>query len=122
MWSHINPLRCARGLLPPQTPTNFGATGLFNNDGTRLLKVWQITGNPATANSALIAVTRTRLANQNVGVVNPVVTDEGTPPGQIDWDDLAAVPPSDYALQEALNVFPSILASAPIAVLRPGWS
>jgi hypothetical protein len=122
MLGHINPLRCARGLLPSQTPTNFGATGLFNNDNSRLLKVWQITGNPATANAGLIAVTLTRLANHNVGIISPVVTGEGSPPGQIDWDDLAAVPSSDYGLQEAAGVFPGIVASAPIAVLRPGWS
>jgi hypothetical protein len=121
-WHQINPLRSARGMLADQVTVNFPATGLFNNDGTRLLKVWQITSTVDNAGRVGISVTKSRLTNQNAGIVMPVVTDEGFPPGQIDWDDLAVSPVFDYSLLGGQQDFPSILASAPIAVLRPGWS
>src|SRR5580692_435829 len=117
-WHQINPLRSARGGFAGSAATNHGAIALFNNDGTRLLKVWSVSSFFNSGTQFIFSVTRTRLANQNAGLVTPVVTDEGIPPGQIDWDDLAVIPPSDYACVNTGANIGAILSVAPLAVLR----
>lgn len=122
MVVRINPLRCARGVLPLQSSTNNGIAALFNPDGTRLLVVWNVIPAPTFSGVYNVSVLNSRLTNQNAGNVSPVVTGEPAPPGQIDWDDLATLPPPDYYLTLVTGLESGVILTKPLAVIRPGWS
>lgn len=121
---YVNPRRCARGQFDWTSAVNFAATGLFNNDSTKLLRVLDF--DLQSTNAFATYVTKTRLTSKAQGTVVPVVTDEPTPPGLIDTQDIAAVPTVDY--------FPGLLVSVgfqgsawmghnyPFAVIKPGWT
>jgi hypothetical protein len=115
----INPLRCARGCVL-LTPTHFGAAALFNNDATRLLRVFSIdaSGIPTIVTFIL----QGRLTNAAAGTVVPVMTGEPMPPGVIDSDDMVALP-TQVDWQGGAD-FPPLWQGQryPFAVLRQGFS
>lgn len=120
----VNPLRCARGQFDVTAGTQ-GAVSLFNNDSTKYLRVLDFTCFVAAASGQY--VTATRLTTKGVGIINPVVTGEGVPPGLLDTQDLGGTFASfDYIGQEltAAGVQQGIWFGHgyPFAVLRPGWS
>lgn len=121
---HVNPLRCSRGQFDVTAGTQ-GAVSLYNNDSTKSLRVldWACLG----AGTAAAYVTKTRLTTQNVGLVNPVVTDEPRHPGLLDTQDLGgSFTTFDFVAQNVNTVGTQGPAWAghcyPFAVLRPGWS
>lgn len=120
----VNPLRCARGLSTSSNGTNFNSVALFNNDSTKILRVLDFL--PTTVKIVSSSYTQTRLTNQNIGTISPVVTGEPTPPGQIDTGSLASLPAGDfnYAFGNVnLSLQPMWRGHVfPVAVIRPGWS
>lgn len=122
MW-RVNPLRCARGAVPQFTSINFGAVGLFNNStGAHLINVMMVANDPGANAAMQFYVTKNRLSTQNVGTIVPVVTDEAVPVGQLDTDDLAALPLADFFPSSSFFMTVNQGNPYPIAVLRPGWS
>jgi hypothetical protein len=123
VWLTPNPLRCARGAIATQTLSAVGVVALFNSSGSsQLIVVWNIATQHMGGDALQISVQRNRLTNQNAGVISPVLVDESAPPGQIDWDNLAAAPDPDYYMTPQTGDGAVVPLSKPIAVLRPGWS
>jgi hypothetical protein len=119
----LDPLRAARGANPTFTPANFGAVALFNNStGAHILRVWLISGSSGGSATIDLNYSRTRLTNQNAGIISPLVPMQQAPPGMLDTDDLAVAPTPDFYAGIPFEPMIGQGNPYPIAFLPPGWS
>jgi hypothetical protein len=119
----VDPLRMMRGAVTTGVPVNNAAIALYNSSAApHVLNVLAInSGSPGNPPLQFWAM-QGRLANQNVGAIATVVTDEAPGPGLIDSDDLGSFPPPDTFAPTAGFTNLGLEARFPLAVLKPGWS
>jgi hypothetical protein len=119
-YKSFRPYQAARGgITATQTSTNYATLSLFNDSRVAQLLVLRSAG-LAWSNGAITRGYNQGALGTHVGTEFPFIADRGQPPGQIYYQDAAAVLPRMIPWTPGAST--ADYGPIPIAILGPGWS